>query len=110
MRAIDFNGRFENTLKLNNLTYTVKTEVVDYMQTMNYRIETKSFRVDTRHPKIECPVLVTLVRNTRGTRYNRHARSTHSCFVVIVPATGKAKVEHGLRNIWAWIHTLCMPL
>ena len=109
MKAIDFNNRFEATLKSHNLTYTVEQEVKDIPE-LKLKFEYKTFKINTRQPNLEGPVRVTLIKNTRGVRLGRLHRSSCSCFVVKSVFGQRMSTERGLRAVWCWIHVMCMPL
>lgn len=111
MKLRDFESRFEETLKLNKLQYTVEVCVEPRTQ-FDDSWTWKKFSVMARCPKFDNPLLVTLGKYSRSAKPYRRAKTSCTCFVV--PATlmfqKSKKVRHGLRAVWQEIRLHCMPL
>lgn len=110
MKERDFESRFEESLKLSKLQYSVEIRV-DEAQPICTQWTWKNFKIQARCSDFEGPLLVTLSKHHRSAGFNRRARVGYSCFVVPPRCWSRAKkAQPGLRAVWRYIRLHCLPL
>ncbi len=111
MKLRDFECRFEESLKFNNLTYTV-TVTEEPNPALGDCWTWKKFDIQARHPDMHSTLLVTLGKHHRPGRPGRRGKTACTCFVVepITYFSGGAGVKHGLKAVWRYIRLHCLPL
>lgn len=114
MRLRDFESRFEETLKLNKLQYTVSVREEPCVA-LGECWTWKEFTIQARTPQWDGPLLVNLGKHHRDGRSYRRGKTSCTCFVVepVTYFSGARKcpgIKHGLVAVWRNIRIHCLPL